>query len=194
MKIDININEKIGQPNYGSFGSACTIQLDLDQAELKQPSDVLAKIAFAADIARAAVNRELDLQRRHGQSAQAPAREPGDDDNGLGPGDPAYDRNNGGARRDDREDRPRERYDDRGGRPPERGRGEYRDDRRGGGGNRNGRSGGGGSGDREPRTGKQLYGWANDRDAVKWFIQFGQAEGFGARLNDWHEDDVAFAL
>jgi hypothetical protein len=195
MKTNISLNRKIpaGAPLGGDILAHCACELDLDQTKLlteagtKELEEIIRR---ATDLARVAIEWEAEYELL---KAQQTRREPGADDEGLA--EPSRD--------DRRPSQDHRGYDDYGPpdedptrtrRLPERGRGEYRDDRRGGGGgNRNGRSGGGG-GDREPRTGKQLYGWANDRNAVKWFIQFGQAEGFGARLNDWRDDDVAFAL
>ena len=92
MKTIVNVNQKIGQPNYGSFGASCSFELEIDQALLgTDPQQVLAHCRLLGDLARAAVERELDLQRRKAAPA---AREPGDDDQGddLQPGDPAYER------------------------------------------------------------------------------------------------------
>ncbi len=203
MKINVNLNQKIGQPNFGSFGAGVSIELEIDQAQLAKPDDVLAQIRFAGDLARAAVERELHVQRVNTTARErlAAPREPGADDepaDDVRPGDSAYDRAKPEPRRDDREPRDNRREnrywdggpngdadqdrDEHRARSSSRGRS---DDRRGGGGGRD---------DRIPRSGKQLYGWANDRDEVKWFIGFGKVRGFPPRMNDWNEDDVADAM
>jgi hypothetical protein len=203
VKININVNSKIGQPNFGSFGAGCSIELDIDQAALKQPDDVLAQIRFAGDLARAAVERELDLQRKHGQS-QAPAREPGDDDqpdDDLRPGDPAYDRarpdrgrreSDTQDRRDNRDDRRqayRESYQD-----DDRGRSEDRrdDDRRPA--RRDDRPRSGGRDDELPRNGKALWAFAKDNGAVEYFNRLGKKRGWPFKFTDWHPDDVQDAV
>ena len=131
------------------------IELDINQAGLAHPADVLSQISFAADLARAAVNRELDLQRR-GKKMPTPAapardRDPGDGDE---PWD-GDDREPASSDRGDDEpaerDQPSRGRDDR---PSSRNYGrDYRNDDR-----RSDRDD-----DRPPSTGKQLFGWAKDR-------------------------------
>ena len=149
MKVAINLSEKIQDKPFGSFGAACTIELDIDQDMLARPADVLAQIRFAADVARAAVDRELDLQRRKTPaSAPAPEREPD-----ARPSSRNYGRDYRG------DDRRRPATDDQ-----------------------------------TPRTGRQLFGFAKDRDAIAWFTSWGKHRRYPARLNDWNEDEVSEAV
>ena len=67
----------------------------------------------------------------------------------------------------------------------------YRDD---GGGRRDDRGGRRTNSDREPRTGKQLFGWAKDHDELEWFSAFGKNNRFPAKFNDWDDRDVADAM
>lgn len=191
MKATININQKIGQPNYGSFGASCSFEIDIDQAALeKSPDTILAHCRLLADLARVAVERELDLQRRKA----APAREPGEDDaEDLRPGDPAYER----ARPPQPAARPparqpysqqdweRDQPDQRpyqGGQPPWQRQGSPpppRGDQRSG----------------PPKNGRQFLGWLGKQDpALKHQAsQIAKAWNLPSMMRDW-PDDAALAM
>ena len=80
MKTVVSINQKIGQPNYGSFGARPVSKWTWTRRcwGLTR-SRVLSHCRLLGDLARAAVERELDLQRTTRAEASS-GEEPGDDD------------------------------------------------------------------------------------------------------------------
>lgn len=80
MKLIIGCSRKIGQPNYGSEGASCGLELELDQSSLDNPTALAERIRAAYQIVQRAVEDQLER-----------AAEPPEADD-LGPGDPAHDR------------------------------------------------------------------------------------------------------
>jgi hypothetical protein len=205
-KAVVNINQKIGQPNYGSFGASCSFEVEFDAALIGNPDALLAQCRLLGDLARAEVLRELDVQRRNGMAEAskpvsapaAPARQPGDDfddqaGEDLRPGDRGYQappqRRDRQADREDNQRRYREnypapardddrpaRYEDGGGRREER-----RPERRSGG------------NDGPPKTARQFLGWLGKqddgvKDRVKRIIK---AWELPTMMRDWSDDAAA---
>jgi hypothetical protein len=194
MKIVVNINQKIGQPNYGSFGAGCSFEMDVEQALLeKDPQLILAHCKLLGDLARAGVERELDLQRRHVTPAD-PARADDSFETDDGPETrqrPARGRDNRPP--DNRsEDRRREDFEDR-----QRGYREYvneappRDDRPAryeDGGSRSDRRGG----DGPPRNARQFLGWLGrqDRDVQDRVKRQAKAWGLPSMMKEWSDTEA----
>ena len=199
MKATININQKIGQPNFGSFGASCSFEIDIDQAALeKSPDTILAHCRLLADLARVAVERELDLQRR---KSAVPAREPGeDDDQDLRPGDPAYERSRQPAPAPQQRQQPsrqpynqqdweRDQPDQRpygGGPPPWQQQGAPAQQPQ----NNGGRTQSG-----PPQNGRQFLGWLGKQDqSVKHRAsKIAKSWNLPSMMKDW-PDDAALAI
>lgn len=191
MKTIVNVNQKIGQPNFGSFGASCSFEIDIDQSLLgTDPTQILAHCKLLGDLARAAVDRELELQRRHATPAD-PARADDGFDTDDGPESrrpaerPSRSRDNRppdnrteDQRRESREERargyndyieetrPRDdrpvQYQDGGRQPAQRGGGQQDNRWKGG----------------LPKTGSSLY---------KWYCnQGGDVQG---RVDNWKRDN-----
>jgi hypothetical protein len=75
MKISLGINKKVGLPNYGSAGSLCTIDLDLDDSLLNTPDEFQRRVQNAYGVARQCVESEL-AHHRPNQSNGQPSRQP----------------------------------------------------------------------------------------------------------------------
>ena len=188
MKVAININEKIQDKPFGSFGAACTIELDINQAGLAHPADVLSQISFAADLARAAVNRELDLQRKKMPTPTAPARdrepvdadEPWDGDDEQ-PVEHGY-RVAPEPKQQAPATQPQYRSSDSGARSG---------GRSGGGRDRNWKTDGG-----RPMDPSQLYGFAKDWDDAQSFKNLGKAQDpqWPSMFKHWSINEMNFAL
>jgi hypothetical protein len=184
MKLTVSVCRKEGRANYGSEGASCELTFELSAEAAKSIDATQAEIAKAYQICDHAVTDQLI-------AAQAAAKA----DTALEPGEPRErvpvrdERPRRESEYDDRFDDqapPRDYDDRRNSAPPRRDdRERYRDD---GGGRRQTNS------DREPRTGKQLFGWANDRDELKWFSSFGKNHRFPPRFNDWDEQHVDDAM
>ena len=65
MTVKVGLAKKIGQPDFGSLGASCDIELELDGSLLFSDLDSLQKKIQTAYVAcRQAVNDELAGQRR----------------------------------------------------------------------------------------------------------------------------------
>jgi hypothetical protein len=181
LSMSVIVCRKEGRANYGSEGASCELEFEFSAEAQKSIELRDAEIAKAYKICTDAVTDQLI-------AAQAAANA----DPGFEPGEtrdrvPARDeRPRRETEYDDRLDDQHDYGDRRNASPPRRDdRERYRDD---GGGRRQTNS------DREPRTGPQLFGWAKDRDELKWFSAFGKDNRFPAKFNDWDERDVSDAM
>ncbi len=60
MKINVGLSRKIGQPNFGSLGASCHVDLELDIQSLREePDRVRAKIREAFALCKQSVDAEL---------------------------------------------------------------------------------------------------------------------------------------
>jgi hypothetical protein len=59
VKITVSSSRKVGQPDYGSVGAVCGLELDVDQAMLDQPGLLAERIRSAFAIAEGAVDEQL---------------------------------------------------------------------------------------------------------------------------------------
>ena len=72
LKLNVGLAQKVGQPDYGSLGASCHVEVELDGSLLQQDLDGFHRHVRNAFIAcRQAVADELD-RRTHGESKQAP--------------------------------------------------------------------------------------------------------------------------
>jgi hypothetical protein len=72
LKLNVGVSRKVGQPDYGSVGASCNIELELDAALLERDLDgfhARARDAFVA--ARQAVHDELARVQAPVEFAQA---------------------------------------------------------------------------------------------------------------------------
>lgn len=59
-RITVGLNRKVGQPNYGSLGASCHVDLDVDAASILNGGDELvARIRKTFGLCRQEVEREL---------------------------------------------------------------------------------------------------------------------------------------
>ena len=202
MKVTVNINEKIGQPNYGSYGAVCTLELDVDQALINNPDALLGQLRLATRICEAHVSQELD--RRRTVTAPAPAREAGSDDEAQGedlrPGDRGYREPARDARRSDDGRSEERRRDDRDERsaayqrdyPDEDRPADRRPSERGG----DRRSGDNGLEGTMPRNGRQLAKWlqSQPRETEAHVKRIMKAQDYGWKYIDLYDDDVDFIV
>ena len=71
LKLNVGYSKKIGQPDYGSLGASCNIEVELDQSLVFQDLDGLhekVKLVFVA--CKQAVHDEL-YRNEHGQHDEA---------------------------------------------------------------------------------------------------------------------------
>ena len=184
MKSVVNINRKIGQPNFGSYGASCSFELELDQVLLESPerqAELQARLRIAYAAACESVEAEINRQRRITDLAQQAVADDRADqeyrtDDGYDdePPDRQYEPETQRGRSDRRDDRP----------PPRDDRGRGRDDRRG-----SGR-------DDLPRTGRQLAGWITKQpkeveDQIKRLMK---EHDLGWRWIDLRDDDVQWLI
>lgn len=69
LKLNINVNKKLGLPDYSSIGAGCGLELELDQSLLvSDPAGLQARVQQAYAACRQAVEDEL---ARHHETAAA---------------------------------------------------------------------------------------------------------------------------
>ncbi|MHB1038188.1 MAG: hypothetical protein ACYC0Y_26485, partial [Pirellulales bacterium] len=64
LKLNVGVCKKVGQPDYGSLGATCNVELELDQALLTGDLDLFQERVRQAYVAcTQAVNDELARHR-----------------------------------------------------------------------------------------------------------------------------------
>jgi len=63
IKINVGVNKKIGLPDYGSAGSHCNIEIEVDNSILDNPDLFLQRVNDAGELARQSVEQELAHHR-----------------------------------------------------------------------------------------------------------------------------------
>jgi len=63
IKLNVGISKKIGLPDYGSAGSQCNVELELDNSTLDRPKEFHRQVHEAYAACRSAVEDELDNHR-----------------------------------------------------------------------------------------------------------------------------------
>ncbi len=66
--ITVGLQKKIGQPNFGSVGASCTVEVRLDDEEALDADMIAARVKHAYDRCRHSIEEELD---RHDQEGHA---------------------------------------------------------------------------------------------------------------------------
>jgi hypothetical protein len=87
MKLTVSVSRKIGQPQFGSEGASCGMEIDIEQSSLDNPGLLADRIRAAFQLVELAVENQLE----RAAEPPAPRREPLREDLPR-PGDPAYDR------------------------------------------------------------------------------------------------------
>jgi hypothetical protein len=60
MKINVGLSRKIGQPNFGSLGASCHVDIELDAQALRdEPERLRAKVREAFAVCKQSVDAEL---------------------------------------------------------------------------------------------------------------------------------------
>ena len=63
LKANIGFSRKQGEPRFSSRGASVNLEIELDNHLLEQPTEFLERIHGAFELARAAVDAELNGER-----------------------------------------------------------------------------------------------------------------------------------
>ena len=55
MKINVGVNKKVGLPDYGSAGSHCNIELEMDFSVIQNPEEFHKRVEYAYQLCRESV-------------------------------------------------------------------------------------------------------------------------------------------
>lgn len=81
IKLNLGISKKIGLPDYGSAGSSCNMEIELDMSALDRPEEFHRRVREAYAACRSAVEDELGnhrtraTQKQHAQPTPPPQTE-----------------------------------------------------------------------------------------------------------------------
>jgi len=70
IRLNLGVSKKIGLENYGSAGSSCNVELELDSSSLDHPEEFQRKVREAYAACRSAVEEELKNHRANGEPKQ----------------------------------------------------------------------------------------------------------------------------
>ena len=59
MKLNVGLNRKVGEPNYGSRGASVHFEVELEHTLVRQPDELKEKIKYLFGLAKEAVEEEL---------------------------------------------------------------------------------------------------------------------------------------
>ena len=75
IKINVGVNKKIGLPDYGSAGSHCNIEIEMENSVLNDVEQFSQRVHDACELARMSVEQEL-AHHRPGANSSPPRQEP----------------------------------------------------------------------------------------------------------------------
>ena len=76
LKLNVGISKKIGLPDYGSAGSLCHLELELDSSALEQPEEFHRRVQEVFAACRSAVEEELTNHRSKASQDTRPTPPP----------------------------------------------------------------------------------------------------------------------
>ncbi len=84
LRLNVGLSKKIGQPDYGSLGATCHVEVELENSMLQQDLETFHKHVRNAYVACAqAVNDEL-ARHQQGGNGEAPKAQPAQQPSGNG--------------------------------------------------------------------------------------------------------------
>jgi len=89
-KVTVGLQQKIGQPNFGSIGASCSIEVHLDDDEATLPELVTARVRQAFAQCRECIAKELSLHEvKHSSETLARDSSPASETRSSNQGTPA---------------------------------------------------------------------------------------------------------
>lgn len=77
-KVTVGLQQKIGQPNFGSVGASCSIEIHLDDDEAEHPDQIANRVKHAFAQCRECIAKELSIHEANGSVATSTAAKPSD--------------------------------------------------------------------------------------------------------------------
>ena len=81
LKLNVGLNKKIGESNYGSRGASVNVELELDGGLVNEPGKLQERIRQLFGVVRASLAEELN---GNGQKPNGPVPPPQNNGNGTG--------------------------------------------------------------------------------------------------------------
>jgi len=76
IKLNLGISKKIGLPDYGSAGSQCNVEVELDSSALERPEEFHSRVQEIYAACRSAVENELANHRNKAMQDNRPTPPP----------------------------------------------------------------------------------------------------------------------
>jgi len=77
LKLNVGLNKKIGEPNYGSRGASVNVELELDSGLVNEPGKLQERIRQLFGVVRASLAEELNGNgQRSSDRTQTPQAQP----------------------------------------------------------------------------------------------------------------------
>lgn len=70
LKLNVGLNRKVGESNYGSRGASVNLEVELDASIVREPAQLREKIDYLFGMAKEAVEYELNCTGHHELNGQ----------------------------------------------------------------------------------------------------------------------------
>ena len=65
LTLNVGLQKKVGQPDYGSLGASCHLEVEIEHSLIREPEQLREKIKYLFNQAKQAVEEELNAGAQH---------------------------------------------------------------------------------------------------------------------------------